>query len=192
MGLDLGAILTAMVTPFDARGELDEDAAVVLMEHLLEHGSDGLVLCGTTGEASTLADEEKLRLIRLGVQEGRRSHLDATIVAGVGHNDTRHTVQLTERVTELRPAGGPWSLVPDGADMAIVDRASGRPAAWVPAALRPVVRVGEAAWAGVSGSDLHLVTLEGDGPGGGASDVATPPAGDHYRPPFFSPPIDSR
>jgi 4-hydroxy-tetrahydrodipicolinate synthase len=103
MALDLGAILTAMVTPFDAQGELDESAAVRLMEHLLDHGSDGLVLCGTTGEASTLSDEEKLRVIELGVQEARGAHPGATIVAGVGHNDTRHTVELTERVTELRP-----------------------------------------------------------------------------------------
>ena len=103
MALELGAILTAMVTPFDSRGELDEEAAVGLMNHLLEHGSDGLVLCGTTGEAPTLTDEEKLRLIGLGVEEARPSHPRATIVAGVGHNDTRHTVELTERVTELRP-----------------------------------------------------------------------------------------
>jgi 4-hydroxy-tetrahydrodipicolinate synthase len=103
MALDLGAILTAMVTPFDARGELDEDAAVRLMSRLLEHGSDGLVLCGTTGEAPTLTDEEKVRLIRLGVQEVRRNHPGSTVLAGVGHNDTRHTVELTERVTELRP-----------------------------------------------------------------------------------------
>jgi 4-hydroxy-tetrahydrodipicolinate synthase len=103
MALDLGAILTAMVTPFDSRGELHEDAAVRLMDHLLEHGSDGLVLCGTTGEAPTLSDEEKLRLIRLGVQEARSSHPGSTIVAGVGHNDTRHTAELTERVTALRP-----------------------------------------------------------------------------------------
>jgi 4-hydroxy-tetrahydrodipicolinate synthase len=103
MALDLGAILTAMVTPFDARGELDEDAAVRLMDRLLEHGSDGLVLCGTTGEAPTLTDDEKVRLIRLGVEEVRRSHPGSTIVAGVGHNDTRHTVELTERVTALRP-----------------------------------------------------------------------------------------
>src|SRR5436190_11120909 len=103
MALDLGAILTAMVTPFDAREELDEDAAVRLMDHLLGHGSDGLVLCGTTGEASTLSDAEKLRLIRLGVEEARPSHPGSTIVAGVGHNDTRHAAALTERVTELRP-----------------------------------------------------------------------------------------
>ena len=103
MGLHLGAILTAMVTPFDSRGELDEDAAVRLMDHLLDHGSDGLVLCGTTGEAPTLSDEEKLRLVRLGMQEVRTSHPGSTIVVGVGHNDTRHTVELSERVSELRP-----------------------------------------------------------------------------------------
>jgi 4-hydroxy-tetrahydrodipicolinate synthase len=103
MAVQLGAILTAMVTPFDSRGELDEDAAVRLMDHLLDHGSDGLVLCGTTGEAPTLSDEEKLRLIRLGVEEVRPSHPGSTIVAGVGSNDTRHTVALTERASELRP-----------------------------------------------------------------------------------------
>jgi 4-hydroxy-tetrahydrodipicolinate synthase len=100
MSVNLGAILTAAVTPFDARGHVDEEAAVRLMRHLLEHGSDGLVVCGTTGEASTLADEEQLGLIRLAVEElGDRG----TIVAGVGSNDTRHAVELTERATELRP-----------------------------------------------------------------------------------------
>jgi 4-hydroxy-tetrahydrodipicolinate synthase len=103
MGLGLGAILTAMVTPFDSRRLLDENAAVRLMEHLLEHGSDGLVLCGTTGEASTLSDEEKLGLVRLGVQEARPSHPGTTIVAGVGSNDTRHAAKLAERTSELRP-----------------------------------------------------------------------------------------
>lgn len=103
MTLDLGAILTATVTPFNARGELDEEAVVRLMDHLLHHGSDGLVLCGTTGEASTLSDEEKLRVIDLGVGEARRAYPGATIVAGVGHNDTRHTVALAQRATELRP-----------------------------------------------------------------------------------------
>jgi 4-hydroxy-tetrahydrodipicolinate synthase len=94
----LGTILTAMVTPFDAQMRVDEDATVRLMEHLVEHGSDGLVVCGTTGEAATLTDEEHLRVIELAVQEmGGR----ATIVAGVGSNDTRHAVHLTERATEL-------------------------------------------------------------------------------------------
>src|SRR5215210_3939455 len=95
---DLGAILTAMVTPFDAEGRVDEEAAVRLMGHLLDHGSDGLVVCGTTGEAPTLTDEEQLRMIELAVGEvGDR----CTIVAGAGSNDTRHAVHLTERATEL-------------------------------------------------------------------------------------------
>ena len=98
MALDLGAILTAMVTPFHADGRVDEEAAVRLMHHLVEHGSDGLVICGTTGEASTMSDEEHLGMIGLaaGEMKGR-----CTIVAGVGSNDTRHAVHLTERATEL-------------------------------------------------------------------------------------------
>ena len=75
MAENLGSILTAMVTPFDADGNVDEEAAVALMHHLVEHGSDGLVICGTTGEASTLADEEHLGMIRLAVEEmTRRVH----------------------------------------------------------------------------------------------------------------------
>jgi 4-hydroxy-tetrahydrodipicolinate synthase len=94
----LGAILTAMVTPFDAQLRVDEEATVRLMHHLVEHGSDGLVLCGTTGEAATLTDEEHLGVIELGVRElGGK----ATIVAGVGSNDTRHAIHLTERASEL-------------------------------------------------------------------------------------------
>jgi len=94
----LGTILTAMVTPFDAQLRVDEDATVRLIEQLVAHGSDGLVICGTTGEAATLTDEEHLRVIELAVQQvGGR----ATIVAGVGSNDTRHAVKLTERATEL-------------------------------------------------------------------------------------------
>jgi 4-hydroxy-tetrahydrodipicolinate synthase len=98
MAVDLGAILTAMVTPFDADGRVDGEAAVRLMDHLVDHGSDGLVICGTTGESSTLSDSEHLGMVGLAVQEmGDR----CTIVAGVGSNDTRHAVYLTERATEL-------------------------------------------------------------------------------------------
>jgi 4-hydroxy-tetrahydrodipicolinate synthase len=96
--VNLGTILTAMVTPFDERGALDEDAAVALMHHLVSHGSDGMVICGTTGEAATLNDEEHLRIIELAVTEMRGT---ATIIAGVGSNDTRHAVMLTERATAL-------------------------------------------------------------------------------------------
>jgi 4-hydroxy-tetrahydrodipicolinate synthase len=93
----LGAILTAMVTPFDARGGLDEDAAAALMHHLVSNGSDGLVMAGTTGEASTLDDDEKIALFRLAVAEvGDR----ASVVAGTGSNDTRHSVHLTEEAAK--------------------------------------------------------------------------------------------
>ena len=98
--MNLGAILTAMVTPFGGDGRVDEDAAVRLMNHLADHGSDGLVICGTTGEVSTLSDSEQLALIERAVREMRGR---CTIVAGVGSNDTRHAVHLTERATELRP-----------------------------------------------------------------------------------------
>jgi 4-hydroxy-tetrahydrodipicolinate synthase len=94
----LGTILTALVTPFDAQLRVDEEAAVRLMEHCVAHGSDGLVICGTTGETATLTDDEQLRMIELAVQElGGK----ATIVAGVGSNDTRHAVHLTQRASEL-------------------------------------------------------------------------------------------
>jgi 4-hydroxy-tetrahydrodipicolinate synthase len=99
---NLGTILTAMVTPFDERGALDEEAAVTLMHHLTDHGSDGLVICGTTGEAATLNDEEHLRMIELAAQEMRGT---CRIVAGVGSNDTRHAVMLTERATALGADG---------------------------------------------------------------------------------------
>ncbi len=87
-----------MVTPFDADGGVDEEAAVRVMHHLVEHGSDGLVMCGTTGEASTMTDEEHLGVIALAVEEMKGR---CTVVAGVGSNDTRHAVHLTERATEL-------------------------------------------------------------------------------------------
>jgi len=98
MTANFGTILTAMVTPFDERGALDEDAAVALMHHLVDHGSDGLVVCGTTGEAATLDDAEHLRMIELAATEMRGR---CSVIAGVGSNDTRHAVMLTERATAL-------------------------------------------------------------------------------------------
>jgi 4-hydroxy-tetrahydrodipicolinate synthase len=94
----LGAILTAIVTPFDDGLNVDEQAFVDLLAHLAAHGSDGFVVCGTTGEASTLSDEEHLRVVELAVQNRPDG---ATIIAGTGSNDTRHAVHLTERATEL-------------------------------------------------------------------------------------------
>jgi 4-hydroxy-tetrahydrodipicolinate synthase len=94
----LGTILTAIVTPFDTEGKVDEESFVALMAHLAENGSDGFVVAGTTGEASTLTDEEQLGLIDLAVKERPAG---TTIVAGTGTNDTRHAIHLTERATEL-------------------------------------------------------------------------------------------
>jgi 4-hydroxy-tetrahydrodipicolinate synthase len=93
-------ILTAMVTPFDVDGGLAEEPAARLIRHLLTHGSDGLVLTGTTGEASTLTDDEKARMWVLGVEAARAVSPDAPIIAGSGSNDTRHTIELTERAAE--------------------------------------------------------------------------------------------
>jgi 4-hydroxy-tetrahydrodipicolinate synthase len=92
----IGGILTAMVTPFTADGELDEDGAGRLIRHLLDNGSDGLVLAGSTGEAATMTDEEKVRLWEIGVAESG----DAPVIAGTGTYDTRHSVELTERAHE--------------------------------------------------------------------------------------------
>jgi 4-hydroxy-tetrahydrodipicolinate synthase len=94
---DLGAILTAMVTPFDSTGAVDEDATRRLARHLVQHGSDGLVVAGTTGESPTLDDAEKLRLFEIVVDEVGDS---ATVVAGTGSNDTAHTVNLTSQASE--------------------------------------------------------------------------------------------
>ncbi|MHB8531748.1 MAG: 4-hydroxy-tetrahydrodipicolinate synthase [Solirubrobacteraceae bacterium] len=96
--LDLGAVLTAIVTPFDERGKVNEESFVALMRHLAEHGSDGFVVAGTTGEASTMTDEEQLGLIGLAVAE---RPVGKSIVAGTGTNDTREAVILTEKATEL-------------------------------------------------------------------------------------------
>jgi 4-hydroxy-tetrahydrodipicolinate synthase len=94
-----------MVTPFDEAGNVDEAATAKLLAHLFETGSDGVVVCGTTGEAATLDDEEHLAVIELVINETRASHPGKTVIAGVGSNDTRHAVKLTEKATAMRPDG---------------------------------------------------------------------------------------
>lgn len=93
----LGTILTAIVTPFDESLRVDEGAFVALMHHLAQHGSDGFVVCGTTGEAATLTDEEHLALIGLASRERPPG---TTIIGGTGSNDTKHAVHLTEVASE--------------------------------------------------------------------------------------------
>jgi 4-hydroxy-tetrahydrodipicolinate synthase len=94
----LGEVLTAIVTPFRPDGALDLDSFRRLAVHLLETGSDGLVVGGTTGESPTLHDHEKLELFAAALDAvGDR----ATVVAGTGTYSTEHSVSLTEQATEL-------------------------------------------------------------------------------------------
>src|SRR3954468_24076591 len=90
-------LLTAMVTPFRADGSVDEEGAVAIGRHLLNNGSHGLVVAGTTGEAATMTDEEPLGLIELIVRELGD---EGTVVGGTGSNDTRHAIHLTEKAVE--------------------------------------------------------------------------------------------
>lgn len=87
-----GTVLTAMVTPFNADGEVDYDAAAKLATKLVDEGCDGLVVTGTTGETSTLTDEENIGMFRTVVQAvGDR----AAVIAGSTTNDTRHSIALS-------------------------------------------------------------------------------------------------
>ena len=85
-------VITAMVTPFADDGSVDLERARSLASHLVEHGSHGLVVTGTTGESATLSDTEKLRLWEAVLEEVGD---DATVIAGTGSNDTHHTAELT-------------------------------------------------------------------------------------------------
>jgi 4-hydroxy-tetrahydrodipicolinate synthase len=93
----LGEVLTATVTPFDANGAVDYDRYRALCEFLVENGSDGVVVNGTTGEASTLSEEERVGLIEAALEAiGDR----ATVVAGTGTNSTAHSIELTHQAHE--------------------------------------------------------------------------------------------
>jgi 4-hydroxy-tetrahydrodipicolinate synthase len=95
----LGEVLTAIVTPFNADGSVNLDKFRELAAYLVQHGSDGVVVAGTTGESPTLTDDEKLELFAAAVDAvGDR----ATVVAGTGTYDTLHSARLTERAHELR------------------------------------------------------------------------------------------
>jgi len=97
MKKSVGDILTAMVTSFHKDGTVNFDGTAALASHLVENGSDGLVVSGTTGESPTLTDNEKIDLIRVvcDAVAGR-----ATVIAGTGSNDTAHSVELTRRASE--------------------------------------------------------------------------------------------
>jgi 4-hydroxy-tetrahydrodipicolinate synthase len=97
-----GRVLTAMVTPFDADGAVDLDSAARVAEHLADHGHDGVVVSGTTGESPTTTTDEDGRLLRAVVEAvGDR----LSVVAGVGTNDTAHSVELAQQAEKLGAAG---------------------------------------------------------------------------------------
>jgi 4-hydroxy-tetrahydrodipicolinate synthase len=94
---ELRGVLTAMATPFDEGGAVDNDAARRLAAHLLEHGSHGLVLAGSTGECPTLTDRETIDLLRTVRNEVGD---DVPLVVGTGTNDTRHSCELTKMAAD--------------------------------------------------------------------------------------------
>ncbi len=92
-----GRLLTAAITPFDAAGAVDYDAFWRLLEYLADNGSDGVLVCGTTGESPTLSPDEKVMLFRTAVDAvGGRMH----VVAGTGTYDTAKSVELTRRAAD--------------------------------------------------------------------------------------------
>ena len=95
MNARFGRVITAMVTPFDDRGDLDLDAAAELAHWLVENGSEGLVLAGTTGESPTLTESEELVLFRK-----VREAVSVPILAGTGSNSTLTAVEQTKRASE--------------------------------------------------------------------------------------------
>ena len=111
-----GQVLTAMITPFDANGALNVEEAVRLAKWLEANGNDGLVISGTTGESSTLTDNEKLTLWEAVIKA-----VNIPVIAGSGSNDTAHSVHLTKEVTKLGAAGilavGPYYNRPSQAGL---------------------------------------------------------------------------
>jgi 4-hydroxy-tetrahydrodipicolinate synthase len=95
-----GRVLTAMVTPFDDEGELNLPAAVALAKWLVEQGNEGIVVCGTTGEAPTLSIDEKLQLFEAVVNA-----VTVPVIAGTTGSNTRHDIGLTEEAGHLGIAG---------------------------------------------------------------------------------------
>jgi 4-hydroxy-tetrahydrodipicolinate synthase len=102
---EIKGVITAMATPFDESGAVDHDAARRLAAHLLEHGSHGLVIAGTTGECPTLTDAEEIELLRSVRAEVGDEML---LICGTGTNDTRHSCELTKMAAD---AGADGSLV---------------------------------------------------------------------------------
>src|SRR3990172_5362435 len=101
--MEIGRLLTAMITPFDREGKVDYAQAQRLASALLDSGSDGLVVVGTTGEAPTLSHDEKLRLFAA-VKEAAGGR--GAVLAGAGTNDTAATIELSQEAERAGVDGG--------------------------------------------------------------------------------------
>lgn len=100
--MDFGQLITAMVTPFDERGEIDFDATKNLLEHLIKTGTDAVVVAGTTGESPTLSTEEKLELFSFVIKEANGR---IPVIAGTGTNNTKASIELTKEAEKLGADG---------------------------------------------------------------------------------------
>ncbi|MBM7655349.1 4-hydroxy-tetrahydrodipicolinate synthase [Neobacillus cucumis] len=96
--MNFGKVITAMVTPFDEKGEVDYSATKALVNHLINNGTEALVVSGTTGESPTLTTEEKVSLFKLVVEEAAGR---IPVIAGTGSNNTRASIQLTNLAAEV-------------------------------------------------------------------------------------------
>lgn len=177
-----GRVITAMITAFDAEGELDIAESVRLARWLQEQGNEGLVVTGTTGESSTLTDPERLAL-----WEAVAAAVTIPVIAGSGSNDTAHSVHLTKEASKLGIAGilavGPYYNRPSQAGIAA------HITAMADATSLPVVVYDIPSRTGRKISTANLVTLArdtknivalkdaGGNPGETANVIAQAPAG---------------
>lgn len=106
--LDLGRVSTAMITPFDENGAIHYEVAEQVIEHLIQNGTDSIVVCGTTGETPTLTIQEKRDFIDFTIKKVNRR---IPVIAGVGYNDTAYTIEAT-KVVEAFGADGIMVVAP--------------------------------------------------------------------------------
>lgn len=159
-------VITAMVTPFSDDGALDLDGARSLARHLVEHGSHGLVVAGTTGESPTLEPGEVLRLLETVLDEvGDR----ATVIAGTGSNNTRHAAELTGRAARAGAHGvlvvTPYYNKPNAAGLrahfaAVAEAAGGTPMILYNIPSRCVINVGPELLAQLAAELPNLVAVK--------------------------------
>ncbi|QAY62301.1 4-hydroxy-tetrahydrodipicolinate synthase [Xylanimonas allomyrinae] len=172
-----GAVLTAMVTPMTAGGEVDLEAARTLATWLVDHGCDGLVLNGTTGEAPTTHAPEKAALVAAVVEAvGDR----AAVLAGAGSNDTLHAARMAEQAVEAGADGllvvSPYYSRPSQEGLArhfeIVAEAGGRPVMLYDVPGRTGVRIGADAYARLAQHPLIVATKDASGDVAAAAGLA--------------------